>query len=262
MSNDGLELVAALVEQPRGDQRGRDPDRHVHEQHPLPAGPLGEHAAEQHAGRAARAGDGAPDAERLVALGALGEGRGDDRERGGGDQRGAEALHGARRDQHDVALGEPAGERREREQPHAVDEHAPPAEQVGQAAAEQQEAAEEERVGVHDPGQVVLGEVEGAPDRGQGHVHDRGVEHDHELGHGEQGEGEILGAGGVGWAHVRFLTKRNSGSGSRGKIRNDGSVCQVFALRSPPDGHDDARRRAPEPPAHPRCRSRGIHGAR
>src|SRR3954465_3097284 len=43
-----------------------------------------------------RAGDGAPDAQRPVALGALGEGVGHDRERRGGDQRGAEALQGAR----------------------------------------------------------------------------------------------------------------------------------------------------------------------
>ena len=66
-------LVAALGQQARGEQRGREADRHVDEQDPLPAGPLGQHAAEQHAGGAAGAGDRAPDAQRLVALGALGE---------------------------------------------------------------------------------------------------------------------------------------------------------------------------------------------
>ena len=85
-------LVAALGQQARREQRGGQADRHVDEQHPLPAGPLGQHAAEQHAGGAARAGDRAPDAERLVALGALGERRRDDRQRGGGDERRAEAL--------------------------------------------------------------------------------------------------------------------------------------------------------------------------
>ena len=83
---------------------GDDPDRHVHPQHPLPAGVLGEHAAEQDARRAAGAGDRAPDAQRLIALGAVAEGRGDDRERGGGEERGAEALHGAGGDQHPLGL--------------------------------------------------------------------------------------------------------------------------------------------------------------
>ena len=208
-SNDAPRLVAAVLEQPRSDQRGGDADRRVHEQHPLPAERLGEDSAEQHAGRAARAGHRAPDAERLVALRALGEGGGHDRQRGGGDQRGAEALHGARDDQPDVALSEAAGERGEGEQPHAPDEHAPPAEQVGQPPAEQQEAAEEERVGVDDPGEVVLREVEIAADRGKGHVDDRGVEYDHELGHGEQGESEVLRAGCVGGAQVILLTSGN-----------------------------------------------------
>ena len=119
-------------------------DRHVDEQHPLPAGPLGQHAAEQHAGGAARAGDGAPDAERLVALGALGEGGRDDRQRGGGDERGAEALHGARGDQPDLALGEAAGERGEprRGTRPAMKMRRRPSRSAS-AAAEQQEAAED-----------------------------------------------------------------------------------------------------------------------
>ena len=66
-------LVAALGQDARREHRGGEADRHVDEQHPLPAGPLGQHAAEQHAGGAAGARHGAPDAQRLVALGALGE---------------------------------------------------------------------------------------------------------------------------------------------------------------------------------------------
>ena len=62
----------------RGSRRGASSaapsaDRHVDEEDPLPAGLLGEHAAEQDARGAARAGDGAPHAQRLVALGALAE---------------------------------------------------------------------------------------------------------------------------------------------------------------------------------------------
>ena len=153
-------VVTRLGQQARGEQRRGDADRHVDEQHPLPAGPLGEHAAEQHARGAAGTGDRAPDAERLVAFSTLGEHRGHERERGRGEQRGAEALDGAGDDQLDVGLGEAAGERCAREHDQADDEHAAPAEQVGDATAEQQEAAEGQRVRVDDPRQVVLAEVQ------------------------------------------------------------------------------------------------------
>src|ERR687898_638054 len=61
------------------------------------------------------------------------------------------------------------------------EEHAPAPEQVCHPSAEQQEAAEGEHVGVDDPGEVLLGEVEALADRGQSHVDDRGVQHDYEL---------------------------------------------------------------------------------
>ena len=67
-----------------------------------------------------------------------------------------------------------------------TDEHAPPPEQVGHAPAQQQEAAEGQHVGVDDPGQVLLGEVEVLADRRQRDVDDRRVEHDDELGAAEQ----------------------------------------------------------------------------
>src|SRR5439155_12129738 len=68
-------------------------------------------------------------------------------------------------------------------------EDAAPAEQVGRAAAEQQEAAERDDVGVDDPGEVLLGEVEALPDAGQSDVDDRRVEHDDELRNAEQDQG-------------------------------------------------------------------------
>ena len=54
-------------------------------------------------------------AERLVALGALVEGRDQDREGRRGDDRGADALHGAGDDQEAVAGREAAGQRGQRE---------------------------------------------------------------------------------------------------------------------------------------------------
>ena len=74
----------------------------------------------------------------------------------GRDDRAAEALHGAGGDQQHLGVGEPAGERGEREQRQPEDEHAPAPKQVSGAAAEQQEAGERDRVGVDDPLQVLL----------------------------------------------------------------------------------------------------------
>ena len=62
------------------------------------------------------------------------------------------------------------------------DEEPPPPEQVGQPAAEQEHAAEHDRVGGHHPLQALLAEVQVGLDRGQRDVHDRDVEDDHELG--------------------------------------------------------------------------------
>ena len=61
-------------------------------------------------------------------------------------------------------------------------------EQVAGAAAEQQEAAEDERVGVDDPLEVRLREAEVFLDRRQRDVHDRRVEDDHELREADEDE--------------------------------------------------------------------------
>ena len=82
-------LGAALDQRPRRERRRREPDRDVDEQHPAPAQAAGEDPAEEHAGRAAGARDRAPDTQRAVALGALGERGGDDRQRRRRDDRGA-----------------------------------------------------------------------------------------------------------------------------------------------------------------------------
>ena len=158
----GLGLGPALEDQARGDERRGDPDREVDPQDPLPADVLGEDAAEQDARGATGSGDRAPHAQRLVALGAVGEGGRDDRQRRRREQRGAHALNGAGGDQRRLGLGEPADQRREREQDEPADEDPAAAEEVGKPAAEEQEAAEGQDVGVDDPGEVVLGEVESA----------------------------------------------------------------------------------------------------
>ena len=74
----------------------------------------------------------------------------------GRDDRRAEALGRARRDQLTLGGGEAGRERGGRDEQQSADEHAPAPEQVGHAPAEQQEAAEGEHVRVHDPGEVLL----------------------------------------------------------------------------------------------------------
>ena len=136
-------------------QPGGDADGHVDEEDPLPREQLGQHAAQQQAERGAARGDRAPDAERLRAVGALLEGGRDDRQRGGGDQRGAEALQrrGRRSASPWSARARTAARRpRTRATPARKIRLRPT--QVARAAAEQQEAAEQQRVAVDDPLQV------------------------------------------------------------------------------------------------------------
>ena len=137
--------------------------------------------AGEDADRAAARGDEAEDAHRLRALGRLGEERHDQRERDRRDDRSADALHGARADQRGLRAGETARERGGREERDADQEQPPVPEEVTEPAAEQQEPAEREQIGVHDPGEGRLREVEVFPDRRQRDADDRHVEHDHEV---------------------------------------------------------------------------------
>jgi hypothetical protein len=160
----------------------------------VPVQRVGEDAAEQHADRSAAGGDEPDHAHRLRPLGGLREERHDQRERDGGHDGGAQPLDGARADEELLRAGDAARERREREERHAEHEQAPVAEQVAEPAAEEQEAPERQEVGVHHPGERRLGEAEILADRRQRDVHDRRVEHDHEVAHAEHDEREPAGA--------------------------------------------------------------------
>src|SRR4029450_5337870 len=97
-------------------------------------------SADQPSGRGADAAERAPDPQRLVALGALLEGGGDDRERGRGHDRRPDPLEGACSDQRLARPGEPAEKRGEREDDNSNHEDTAPAEQVGGAPAEEEQA--------------------------------------------------------------------------------------------------------------------------
>ena len=173
--------VAALGEEKRCQREAGDSDGDVDEEDPLPAQSVREDAAEQHAGRGTEAADGAPDAKGDVALTPLGEGDGEDRERGRRDDRRAEPLERAGSDQRRLRPRQPREEGGEREDDDADEEDASASEQVGGAPAQEQEAAEDERVRADHPLEVFLREPEVDLNRGQRDVHDRDVQDDHEL---------------------------------------------------------------------------------
>ena len=175
---------------PRRDERDHDADGHVDEQHPAPGQVGGQQAAGHQADRGAADAHRGVDAHRPVARRSLREGGGDQGQRGRGDDRGADALHRAGREQPGLRGGEPAEQRGQREQDDAGDEDPAPAEDVAGPAAEQQQAAEGQGVGVDHPFQAGAGEAERALDVGQRDVHDRRVQHHHQLRGGDDDQGE------------------------------------------------------------------------
>jgi hypothetical protein len=164
-----LRPVALAVggDQLNGEQHRDSGQRHVDEEHRLPAERLREHAAEQHADdKAGRAGA-APYRQGAVALAALGERGVDQREGGGKHKRSAEPLNGAGGEQDLRSRREPTGERGAGVERQARHEHPPRPEQVGGAATEQQETGGCHRVGADYRLQRLRRVVQLAPDLGQ-----------------------------------------------------------------------------------------------
>jgi ribonuclease E len=165
----------------------RDANRDVDEEHRAPAERVGEDAAKEDSGRGARTADRPPDSEGVSPLRAVVGGR-DDRQCGRQQKRSAGALQCAARNQRGRAPCETAAERRRGEQRQAGHEDRPSPDEIGQAAAEQHEAAGEQDVRGNDPLQVA-GEVKCPADGRQRHVDDGHVEDDHELRDRQQSQG-------------------------------------------------------------------------
>ena len=151
----------------------------------------GEHAAGDQADGAAADGDRGVEADRAGALAPCREHRHQQREGRRRGQRAADALQ--RRGRRAARPGSGRSRRPARRAVNrrdAGEEDAAAAEDVAGAGAEQQQAAEGQGVGVDHPRQVGGGEVQRGLDVGQGDVHDRRVEHDHQLAGQDQGEDE------------------------------------------------------------------------
>jgi hypothetical protein len=118
------------------------------------------------------------------------EGGGHDRQGGRRDERSAQALQRASGDEYARGSRHAVEQGGQGEQDHARHEQALAADEVGGAAAEQQEAAEDEGVAVDHPLEVGGREVQAPLHRRQRDVDHAGVEHDHELGHAGDHEDE------------------------------------------------------------------------
>ena len=147
-------------------------------------------AAEQHAEAASAGAHEAVDAHRLRPVPGFGEDVHDERQRDGGDHGAAEALQRARGNEDRLRAGDSADQRRRGKERDAGEEQPALAVEVAEPPAEQEEPAVGEHVGVDHPHQRAVGEAEAALDRRQRDVHDRGVEHDHELARAQHVQGE------------------------------------------------------------------------
>ena len=174
-----VRFVLRLGDQQQAGHDRDNADGDVHEEDPVPAQVLGQQAADERADREGERSSARPDADRCTAL-ARRERRGDDRKRRRIHQRCPRALDDARGDQHFARAGEPAPERREREDDDPENEDQPPAVGVRELAADQHQGGERERIAGHDPLECRKVGLEVTLDRGQGDVHDGVVEHDHE----------------------------------------------------------------------------------
>ncbi len=225
-------VALGLGQGARGQQGDQKPDRHVHEQHPAPGEVGGEHAADEQAD--GRAGDahGGVDAHGPVAFPALREVGRDQRQSGRRDDRTAHALQGARGQQPGLGVGETAEQRGDREQDDPGDEDPLAAEDVAGPAAEQQQAAEGQRVGVDDPLQAGAGEAERGLDVRQRDVDDGGVQHHHELRGGDDQQGQaqmpVSGAGRPGGPALDDGTARGRCRAGRGcPVRHSGVLLSL-----------------------------------
>ena len=106
----------ALAQDERdGDEQHRR-DGSVDEEDPRPAEVRGQDAADEDADRRSAPRGCAPDAERDVAVAPLGEGRHEEREPGGREQRASQALEPAEGDERACGPGEPAEDRADSEE--------------------------------------------------------------------------------------------------------------------------------------------------
>ena len=139
---------------------GDDADRDVDPEHRAPREVLEQQAAGDRADGHGETGEAGPDGDRPAPLAGIAEHVGQDRQRRRHDQRAADAHERPAGDQVDGRRRQRRRGRADGEQHDADLQGALAAEAVAEAARREQQAGEDERVGVDDPLDLAVGRVE------------------------------------------------------------------------------------------------------
>jgi len=186
---------AAAADEGQGARHGGRGEDQVDEQRVTPGQVLGEHPAEDQAHSAAADSDRAEDSERPAPLTRVPE-RADQRTQRGWREDGAErALQRPGRHQHHERHGRAPDRGGDGEPGQARDENPLAAVHVAEPATHQQQAAERQRVPRHHPLPVTVSEPQRLLRRRQRDVHDRGIQHHHQLGDSHHGQDQPAAVG-------------------------------------------------------------------
>ena len=166
--------------------------RHVEEEHPLPARSLDQQAAEDRPSDRGGAAGRAEDAERAVAFRSFGERPGEDGERVRHCERSTETLTRTRRDQDAERAGHAADERRGGEHTDTGHEDLAMTHEVARAPAQHQEARHGHAVDDDHPLEVGRLGMEVGLNRGESDIDDGEVDHGHRCHTAHQRQNRIL----------------------------------------------------------------------
>ncbi len=170
--------IAALIHETQRQHQDNDCERNVQKEHGAPARVLDQPAAGDRANRRRDGAESGPGADRSPAIRIV-ERRADDGEATRHEKGRADSLERPAGDQRRRRRRQATEDRRPREDDEAGEEHTLAPELVAQRAADQNEGAQEQRVGLDHP--LHLGDrgVKIRLQRGQRHVHDGGVDKRH-----------------------------------------------------------------------------------
>ncbi len=163
----------------RSEQRD-ERDWDVDEQAPAPTGVLGQHAAEDEADSTAATLNRTVHTERPGPLTRFDEGHGEQGQRCRGEQGRERSLQCTRPKEYRRIRGGPTEGGGTREPDQADQEHPLPSDEISDAASEQKQSTEGQRVCGDDPLSVRVRDVQTDLSVWQGDVHDGSVEHDHQ----------------------------------------------------------------------------------